>query len=194
MASRRILMNFKTSFLIISSFLLFGWSCSSSQPVTNSLDNSSSNNNETYSNTNSSVDNTVNESELYISSLSDLYSSQQNEIPEVFEKIKTYKEQEFDVSKGYRIQIYSGESVAEADTIAAKFRGWINNSIVGYQAETYTFFKSPHYRVHVGDFHNREQALNYSRLVKREFKDAWVVYDTVDPFMVPADTVTFSIR
>ncbi len=193
MAPRRILMNFRTSFLIIGSFLLFSWSCSTPQPLTTPSDNTISTDIETAPNLSSS-DNTLNQDGLLISSLGDLYASQENEIPAVFERIKTYKEQEFDVSKGYRIQIYSGESVAEADTIASKFRGWINNSIEGYQAETYTFFKSPHYRVHVGDFHNREQALSYSRLVKGQFKDAWVVYDTVDPFMVPADTVSFSIR
>lgn len=128
-----------------------------------------------------------------ISTLADLYASQQNEIPEVFSRIKTYAERETDVTKGFRIQIYSGESVTAADTIAAKFRGWVSTYIDGYQADTYTFFKTPYYRVHVGDFHNRDMALKYSRLLKREFKDAWVVYDSVDPFMVPEDTVHFSL-
>ncbi len=193
MAPRRILMNFRTSILIFSSIILFGWSCATPQTITTTSDNTSSTATEAPISAGPS-DNTLNQDGFLISSLGDLYASQENEIPAVFEKIKTYKEQEFDVSKGYRIQIYSGESVAEADTIASKFRGWVNTSIEGYQAETYTFFKSPHYRVHVGDFHKREQALSYSRLVKGQFKDAWVVYDTVDPFMVPTDTVTFSIR
>ncbi len=194
MASRCILMKFRYLLLIASSFLIINMSCSTSSIT--SIDPESVI-------ASKDLDAEVKDIEeladlnidgIPISTLADLYASQQNEIPPVFERIKTYIEQEVDLSKGFRIQIYSGESVADADTIAAKFRGWVSTSIEGYQAETYTFFKTPHYRVHIGDFHNRERALTYSRLVKREFKDAWVVYDTVDPFMIPADTVAFSIR
>ena len=131
---------------------------------------------------------------LYISSLSDTYSSSGNLIPAEYVKIKKQQEVEVDLTKGYRVQIYSGQNVFDADTIASQFRAWSDTTITGYQAETYTFFKTPYYRVHVGDFHNRERALIYSKLVKRFIRDAWVVYDTVDPFLVPEDTTKIRLQ
>ncbi len=132
-------------------------------------------------------------SRLMISNLSDSYSSFENRIPDEYSQIKQQKEVERDLTKGYRIQIYSGQNVLDADTVASTFRAWSDTTITGYQAETYTFFKTPYYRVHVGDFHDRERAFNFSKLVKRLFRDAWVVYDTVDPFSVPEDTVEIAL-
>ncbi len=129
-----------------------------------------------------------------VSRLEDYYSTQSNEIPEAFRELKVPKEVEVDLTKGFRIQIYSGQSLEDADTTAMRFRAWSDTTLVGYQPETYTFFKTPYYRVHVGDFHDRERALALSRIIKRAFRDAWVVYDTVDPFAVPSDTTEISIR
>lgn len=97
-------------------------------------------------------------------------------------------ENETDMFEGYRVQIYSGQNVAMADTIASIFRAWSDTTIVGYQADTYTFFKAPYYRVHVGDFHERNRAIYFSNILKRRFRDAWVVYDRIDPWKIPADT------
>ena len=54
--------------------------------------------------------------------------------------------------------------------------------------ETYVFFKTPYYRVHVGDFHDRSRAYRFSNVVKRAFRGAWVVYDEVQPGRVLPDT------
>ena len=134
--------------------------------------------------------------ERYRSSLSDSYASRNNEIPEVYARIRVEKEEEDNTNsyEGYRVQIYSGQEVAIADTIAAQFRAWSDTTIVGYQARTYTFFKAPYYRVHVGDFHDRNKALSFSNILKRRFRDAWVVYDRVNPWNVPADTVHISVK
>ena len=141
------------------------------------------------------TDISIPEGELqFVSSLSDTYSSNNNAIPEEYSRIKKQQEVEVDLTKGYRIQIYSGQNVFDADTIASQFRAWSDTTISGYQAETYTFFKTPYYRVHVGDFHNREKALTFSKLVKRFIRDAWVVYDTVDPFLVPEDTTEIKLQ
>ncbi|MCG8372753.1 MAG: SPOR domain-containing protein, partial [Balneolales bacterium] len=124
----------------------------------------------------------------YLSSLSDTYFNRTNEIPEEYAELKvvTIEEpDEEDLFEGYRVQIYSGQDVALADTAAKHFRSWSSMYIEGYQAETYTFFKAPFYRVHVGDFHNRERALEFSNLLKRRFRDSWVVYDRVIPWNVP---------
>ncbi|MBO6621262.1 MAG: SPOR domain-containing protein [Balneola sp.] len=133
------------------------------------------------------------ESDL-ISSLSDIYSSNNNEVPNVYSRIKKEREVEVDLTKGYRIQVYSGQNVFEADTMASRFRAWSDTTITGYQAETYTFFKTPYYRVHVGDFHSRDRALSFSKLVKRFFRDAWVVYDSVNPYLVPDDTTSIRLQ
>jgi hypothetical protein len=112
----------------------------------------------------------------------------------VYSQIKKKVEDDIDLTKGFRVQIYSGENVYEADTVASTFRAWSDTTIVGYQAETYTFFKTPYYRVHIGDFHNREKAFEFSKMVKRLFKDAWLVYDTVDPLSVPEDTTQIKFQ
>ena len=91
--------------------------------------------------------------------------------------------------EGFRIQIYSGSSPSMADTVAKIFRTWSTQYISGYSPETYTFFKAPYYRVHAGDFHDRTKAYAVSQIIKREFPDAWVVYDRVVPWNVPADSV-----
>lgn len=128
----------------------------------------------------------------YRSKLSDTYSSQTNEIPSAFKRIKI-DDGDTDLFSGYRVQIYSGTEVASADSTAAQFKKWSEANISGYQAETYVFFKTPYYRVHVGDFHKKNKAIYFSNIVKRKFNDAWVVYDRVNPWNVPADTVEIEI-
>tara|TARA_Y100001935_G_scaffold224416_1_gene200608 strand:- start:11751 stop:12311 length:561 start_codon:yes stop_codon:yes gene_type:complete len=131
----------------------------------------------------------------YRNSLADLYSTKSNEVPESFQKFRTVKADTItNKYEGYRVQIYSGQDVAMADTIASIFRGWSTQHIDGYQAETYTFFKTPYYRVHVGDFHERDKAIEFSQIIKRRFREAWVVYDKVNPWNVPADTVQIFIK
>lgn len=126
--------------------------------------------------------------------LADAYTYRENEIPEAFNRIRVEQKVEKNLYEGYRIQIYSGEDVVIADTIAANFRAWSDTTISGYQPETYVFFRTPFYRVHVGDFHERERAIEFSNIVKRYYRDAWVVYDRVNPRFVPADTVEIKFQ
>lgn len=132
--------------------------------------------------------------QTYRTELSDSYSYRENIIPEGFNRVKVQQEEQKDLYEGYRIQIFSGPDVNGADTTAASFRAWADTTIAGYQPETYVFFRTPHYRVHVGDFHEREKAIQFSNIVKRYFKDAWVVYDRVVPENVPADTTKIEIK
>ncbi|MDZ7807142.1 MAG: hypothetical protein U5K71_08495 [Gracilimonas sp.] len=125
--------------------------------------------------------------------LADSYSNKQNKIPDAFNQTKVKREVEKNIYEGYRIQIFSGEDVVGADTTAGNFRAWADTTIAGYQPETYVFFKTPYYRVHIGDFHERDKAIQFSNIVKRFFKDAWVVYDNVNPGNVPADTTTIEL-
>jgi hypothetical protein len=134
--------------------------------------------------------------ERYHSKMSDLYTTRQNTIPAAFlieEEPDEDTEAERDPFQGFRVQIYTARDVLDADTTAALFRTWADTTISGYQADTYIFFKPPYYRIHVGDFHDRERAQTYARLIKRRFRSAWVVYDRVNPLKVPADSVSFSL-
>lgn len=197
MASGRILMKYSLSTVFLLFFALLIWACGSSEPYSNPGTTQESTNNEPEEKPDQTNENSNTQSEeelLMISSLSDLHASQSNDIPEAFTQIKVPKEVEVDLTKGYRIQIYSGQDLNDADTTAMRFRAWSDTTLVGYQPETYTFFKTPFYRVHIGDFHDRQRALNFSKIVKRIFRDAWVVYDTVDPFSVPADTTQITTR
>ncbi|SMO66763.1 SPOR domain-containing protein [Gracilimonas mengyeensis] len=129
----------------------------------------------------------------YRSRLSDTYANRENVIPQNFQRIRT-QQQERDLYEGYRVQIYSGEEVSRADMVAAKFRQWADSTFTGYQPETYVFFRTPYYRVHVGDFHDRDRALALSNMIKKIYEDAWVVYDRVTPEKVPADSIRISTQ
>lgn len=173
--------------------LIFVTACSSSQPISSASDTQSNANNSEQSNDQSSIYSSINsglELDKYQSSLSDNYVVKSNLLPDGYSRIKIIDDNENkkDLYEGYRVQIYSGQNVALADTIASIFRIWSGQNIEGYQADTYTFFKAPYYRVHVGDFHDRDRAYYFSNLLKRRFKDSWVVYDRIDPWKIPADT------
>ena len=49
--------------------------------------------------------------------LSDAYTYRDNKIPEAFNRVKVEEKVERDLYEGYRIQIYSGQSVIAADTL-----------------------------------------------------------------------------
>lgn len=127
------------------------------------------------------------------SSLGDLYVTQQNDIPEVFLQEQDGNRQQADPYAGYRIQILSTRDLAMADSVAGKFRVWADSTISGYNAESYTIFRQPFYKVHVGDFQNRELAGEFSSVVQRQWPDAWVVPDRIEPERIPADTARFEL-
>lgn len=132
---------------------------------------------------------------MYRNTLSDVYTTQQHDMPENF--LQSYegdKQVERDPFDGFRIQITSTRNVARADSTAKRFRMWADTTIAGYVPNTYVFFKQPFYKVHVGDFHDREKANNFSRIVKRKYPDAWVVHDRINPAQVPADTTEIKLQ
>jgi hypothetical protein len=129
------------------------------------------------------------------SSLSDVYLSQKQDIPDIYLKADSAGEQiNRNPYDGYRIQILSTRNVEQADSVANSFRMWSDSTIAGYKADAYVSFRQPQFKVHVGDFHNREQANKYSRLIKKRYPDAWVVHDRIEPSDVPADTATFGFK
>ncbi len=130
----------------------------------------------------------------YRTSLSDQYSEEGLAIPEIFLREVTYEEREVDPYAGFRVQILSTRDVAEADSVRDNFVAWADSVIAGYEPEAYVLFRSPNFRVRTGDFQDRDRALEFSRLVRSKYPDAWVVHDRIEPESVPADTADIYFR
>jgi hypothetical protein len=109
------------------------------------------------------------------------FSQIDQEIPEQFLKEAVREERETDQYAGFRIQILSTRDVAVADSTTDEFRAWTSEELPNYQIETYIVFRQPYYRVRAGNFKVRENAIEFSRLLKNRYPDAWVVHDRIDP-------------
>jgi hypothetical protein len=128
------------------------------------------------------------------SKLSDVYNTQKQDMPEVFtQKDSSKKSINSDPSDGYRVQIISTRNKRRADSVAYKFRMWSDSTIAGYTAQAYVFFRQPFYKVHIGDFTQRDKANSFSKLIKNRYPEAWVVHDRINPTNIPADRASFSI-
>lgn len=183
--------------LLASLLIVAAWGCSTSEKTTRKEDDSSTETDQPIFEMDSEL------IEAYLieemsdfdrvlfenrSTLSDQFASIEQEIPEVFLKDIVYNEEIVDEFAGYRVQLLSTRSIAEADSTKDNFRVWAEDHIQGYSPQTYIIFRQPYYKVRVGDFRDQEQANDFSRMVKNEFPGAWVVHDRIEPFYIPADT------
>lgn len=109
------------------------------------------------------------------------FSQIEQEIPEQFLKEIVKEDRDVDRYAGFRVQLLSTRDVAEADSTIDQFRTWTSEELSEYQIETYVIFRQPYYRVRVGNFKNRDRAIVFSRLLKNQYPDAWVVHDRIDP-------------
>lgn len=98
-----------------------------------------------------------------------------------------------DPYQGFRIQILSTRDVSLADTTRAEFEDWALDHFEAYVPHSYIHYRQPFYRVRIGDFHDRERAIEMSRLVQIRYPEAWIVYDRVVPERVAADTTQFQL-
>lgn len=115
----------------------------------------------------------------YRSSLRDQYANVQNTIPEAY--LEEEEEEERRISNsGFRVQIASSRDISEAEEYEAKFKEWAKQMDFRIKPEVYVIFRQPNYRVHVGDFLERSDALRFSEIVREQFDDAWVVRDRID--------------
>lgn len=129
------------------------------------------------------------------SKLSDAYISQHHDMPEAFLKKDTVNANvNINPFDGYRVQISSTQSVEMADSVSRQFRAWADTTFSGYIPDSYVFFKQPHYKVHIGDFQDRQRANRVSQMIKTKFPSAWVVHDRINPSNVPADTVSIKFK
>jgi len=77
------------------------------------------------------------------------------------------------IAPGYRVQLYSGSSreIARVKRTELKVR---------YQYEVYLIYEAPFYKVRIGDFWSRDDALRFSRVLRKEgFRESWVVKSPV---------------
>lgn len=109
----------------------------------------------------------------------ELLSSVENQIPEVFQ-VDLSQSANRNPNAGFRVQIISTQDIELAENLRVEFMNWLDGQDL-YTAEAYIQFRQPFYRLHVGDFTNRADAIEFSNLLKRRFPDAWVVFDTIDP-------------
>lgn len=128
------------------------------------------------------------------SQLTDQFADLEHDMPEIFLREVVREEIQIDEYAGFRVQILSTRDVVHADTTRDNFQVWADTTFQGIQTDAYVLFRQPYYRVHAGDFRNREMANEFSRLIKSKFPDAWVVHDRIEPNKVPADTATIRIR
>jgi len=122
------------------------------------------------------------------SQLSDRFASVEHDMPDLFLKDVVQDDKVVDQYAGFRVQLLSTRSVAEADSTKDNFRVWADQHIQGYSPEAYVTFRQPYYKVRVGDFRDQQKANNFSRMVKDEYPAAWVVHDRIEPDFLPADT------
>lgn len=128
------------------------------------------------------------------SQLTDLFASSSHDMPEHFLREVKVNEEDVDNYAGFRIQIISTRDMDLADSTQIQFNAWADTTFREFEPRAYTFFRQPYYRVRVGDFHDRERAIEFSRIIKNRFPDAWVVHDRINPFRIPADTTQFEIQ
>ncbi len=78
-------------------------------------------------------------------------------------------------TRGYRIQIYSGSSRAEADDIRLRF-------MTAHSAvPCYIQFLSPYYKVRVGDYLSDQEANKELKTIKRAYPMSFVVSSYINP-------------
>ncbi|MBL4670211.1 MAG: SPOR domain-containing protein [Flavobacteriales bacterium] len=76
--------------------------------------------------------------------------------------------------KGYRIQIYSGNKKQLANQTRASFLR------VHPKTKAHLNYKQPHYKVRVGDFKTKLEALKYKKFITKEFPSSFIVRDEID--------------
>jgi len=76
--------------------------------------------------------------------------------------------------KGYRIQIHSGNKRQPANQARASF------SRVHPKTKAHLNYEQPYYKVRVGDFKTKLEALKYKTFIIKEFPNSFIVKDKID--------------
>ena len=78
-------------------------------------------------------------------------------------------------SSGYRIQIFSGSNRRDAYNIQARFQ----SDFPGIR--TYITYRSPNFKVHVGDFRTRIEAEKMVRDLKVSYSSVFIISTKINP-------------
>jgi hypothetical protein len=80
-------------------------------------------------------------------------------------------------TKGYRIVIFSG-SGAQSESKANQVRSTFKTRF--YKTEAYTKYHEPNFRVHVGDFRNKSEALKVYKEVIKYYSGTYIIEDRIE--------------
>ncbi len=96
-------------------------------------------------------------------------------------KSTTTARSSFSVGKGFRVQVYSGNNQNVSKREAFQREATLKRDFV--DLETYVSFKSPFWRVRVGNFRSYEEAYQTMRKIKEAFpqfgKETYIVKDDI---------------
>lgn len=168
--------------------LILGTACSSSQQVSQPKDDSSSQLEDKQSQLNESMANKLAAVD-WDSIQEDLSMPDANYAPRVeyFHQVLEVDEetQAFTRNLGFRIQIGRSRSLAQADSIKGMYTLQMQKEEIAYKAPAYVIYKPPYYRIRVGDFKDRNEALRYNRFLKSWYSASWVVADRIEVDALP---------
>jgi len=83
--------------------------------------------------------------------------------------------------QGFRVQLLSTQNRIDAEIVLENYKIWLASQQIDHKPKGYIHFRAPFFRIHVGDFYERNDAFELVKLLKNQFPDAWVVADTIDP-------------
>jgi hypothetical protein len=87
--------------------------------------------------------------------------------------------QNYPFIQGYRIQLFKdsgNEALDAAHEIMDKFSEYFP------EYKTYLSFQEPYYRVRVGDFRTRLEALEAMEKIKKKYRNVWIIKDNINLF------------
>ena len=90
-------------------------------------------------------------------------------------KIYQYQHYNHGTSPGYRVQINFSQEKNVVDKMQADFAG----KHPGVPA--YVSYKQPYFRISVGDFRTRLQAVDFLEKIRKDYPGAFVVADKIEP-------------
>ncbi len=105
-------------------------------------------------------------------------SSKTNHLLEVYKQINEARKS----IPGYRVQIHFGGEREKAKEVKSKFLSQY------HQVQAYESYQSPNFRVRVGDFRTRLEAINFQKKISANFPAAYVVQDLVSLPEIPQES------
>jgi hypothetical protein len=118
------------------------------------------------------------------------YSKWRNELSDVYLYYQLRWPNPFDVrpaledtipkgDAGFRIQLLSTPNKTQADSVFTLLKQWTDSTQLDYKLYTYFEFRSPHWRIHVGDFYKINDANHLAARLSTYFPSVWVVRDRI---------------